>query len=70
MVSFEMKNGVITNLSGDESEVEMVKDTVGFVTDEFETYEVYVTCEDGYVFAEGRGDDDEMINYTTWVGEW
>ena len=65
MVSFDMKNGVITNLSGDKSEVDMVKDTVEFVTDEFETYEVYVTCEDGYVFCDGRGDGDNIINYTT-----
>ena len=70
MVSFTMKNGIITDISGDENEVEMVKDTVEFITDEFETYEVSVSCEDGYVYASGYGDNEEMIDYTTWVGEW
>ena len=69
MVSFKMTDGVVSDIVGDESEVDMVKDTVEFCTDDFKTYKVDVNCEDGYVYASGYGDDGDMIDYLTWVGE-
>ena len=66
MVSFQMKDGVVSDIVGDESEVEMIKDTLEFqVTDDYNTYSVGVWFEDNCIHCEGYGDEDDMIHYTT-----